>query len=81
MKEGCFILPVSSRNWGRQGAADEEEEAIMVRGWDAIDGESESAMMRTRRLALYGMLVMVRTGPFRWNESVLNSREGSLVSI
>lgn len=92
VKEGCFIFPMSLRNWERQGAAaaeqggiEEEEEAMTLVDDenDDADGdgeESESAMMRTRRLALDGMVVMV--GLMKGGETLfINSREDSLVPI
>lgn len=94
VKEGCFIFPTSSRNLDRQGAAtdgeDIEAEAMVVYDADndddggggggvADDAESESAMMRTRKLAVDGTIIM--TGLLKGDETGLNSREGSLVII
>lgn len=85
VKEGCFIFPTSSRNWDRQGAAvaTAEEDAMPVVENDGDDAKaSESAMMRIRRLALDGMMVMAG---FLWGEKPdeweLNSRKGTLVVI
>lgn len=82
VKEGCFIFPTSSRNWYRQGAAaavaEEDAMAVVENGSDDAEA-SESAMMRMRRLALEGMVVM--TDLLRDDEPELSSREGNLVII